>query len=173
MGQADVDSTQDHHSRDLWALFTVQRRWRTPYHIETCMNRIGRKRAFQRYLIRVCRPRCFELDPSDQIVGSSVQSVGSFVQTARSSFPSFAAAFSCHLSALVMIFSVPCQSLLHWYGNITRCRKKRAAVNPRPAEWKYQSSSQTWQILSLALAACCCFCSLLLPLSRSLLFSEG
>ena len=53
------DSGQDHHSRDLCALFAAQRRWRALYHIETCINRMGRERAFQRYLIRVCRPwRC-------------------------------------------------------------------------------------------------------------------
>ena len=67
-----------------------------------------------------------EIDPSNQIVGSFVQSlgsfvqsVGSFVQTAWSSFPSFAAAFFSHFSAWVMIFFVPCQSTLHWDVNIT------------------------------------------------------
>ena len=53
------DSAQDYHSRDLCALFAAQRRWRALYHIEACMNRMARERAFQRYPIRVCRPwRC-------------------------------------------------------------------------------------------------------------------
>ena len=52
------DSAQDHSSRDLCTFFAVQQRLHAPYHIEACMNQMGRKRAFQRYLIRVCRPRC-------------------------------------------------------------------------------------------------------------------
>ena len=54
------DSAQDHQSRDLCVLFAVQRRWRAPHHIEACMNRMARERAFQQNLIRACRPwRCW------------------------------------------------------------------------------------------------------------------
>ena len=42
------DSAQNDCSRALCALFAVQPRWRAPYHIEAYMNRMSRKRAFQR-----------------------------------------------------------------------------------------------------------------------------
>ena len=78
-----------------------------------------------------------EIDPSDQIVGS-------FVQTAWSSFPSFAAAFFSHLSAWVMIFFVPCQIPLRWDVNITKwvALSKKAGSSRSEASWMKGSITQ-------------------------------
>ena len=183
MGQVDVwFSPGSPFTWPFCALFAVQRQWRTPYHIEDCMNRLGRKRAFQRYLIRVCRPRrCWDrpvwANRGELCAWTALCGVwGALCRQLEAYFRGLQQLFlaisplgwwssSCHVKTLfVRTLALPRERC---------CRKKRAAVDLRPEGWKYQSRSQTsWDHL-LALAASCCFCSSLLPLSNSPLFSKG
>ena len=128
---------------------------------------MARERAFQRYLIRVCRPwRCWDRPVWPNRGELCADSLKLIPVVCSSRFLAISPLGGWSSSCLVKALFVGTLTLPREWD----CRKKRAEVDLRPAGWKDQSRSQTLWGLLLALAASYCFCSQLLPLSCSPLF---
>ena len=107
------------------------------------MNQMARKRAFQRYLFRVCRPwRCCDrpvLPNRGELCaerGELCAERGELCADSLKLIPVICSSFFSHLSAWAIIS--PCLVKALFVGTLTLprewdCRKKRAAVDLKPA----------------------------------------